>query len=112
LASAFAVVAVFPEHAVEVLQGELVEHEYCSDESGRWLRMRFCPSCGTTIYHTAEVRPGFRSIAAGTFDDPSWSRIDRHIWVRSKLPWVTIPEGVPAFEKGYVPGPPPEQNPR
>ena len=107
LASAFAVLAVFPENSVEILQGQLREREYHSDESNRWLIMSFCPICGTTISHIAEVRPGFRSIAAGTFDDPDWFKIDRHIWVQSKRPWVTIPEGVAKFQRGFVASPPP-----
>jgi hypothetical protein len=102
LASAFAILASFEENAVEILQGQLAEREYHSDESGRWLRMRFCPACGTTVFHTAEIRPGMRTIAAGTFDDPNWFTIDRHIWVQSKLPWVTIPAGVPTFQQGSI----------
>ncbi len=102
LASAFAVLATFDEDKVELLQGELAEREYHSDESGRWLRMRFCPACGTTVWHTSEFRPGKRTIAAGTFDEPGWFAIDRHIWVRSKLSWVAIPEGVHVFEQGHV----------
>ena len=43
LASAFAVLATFDEDKVEMLQGELVEREYVSDESGRWLRMSSLP---------------------------------------------------------------------
>jgi hypothetical protein len=105
LASAFAVLVTFPEGAVELTRGELREREYRSDESGRWLRMRFCAACGTTLYHAAEVRPGALTLAGGTFDDPSWFGITRHIWVRSKLPWVVIPEGVQAFERGF-PRPP------
>ncbi len=105
LASAFAVIAVFAHDAVDILQGQLTEREYRSDESGRWLRMSFCPQCGTTIAHTAQIRPGCRSIAAGTFDDPDWLKIDRHIWVRSKRPWVTIPEGVAVFQQGFVASP-------
>ena len=101
-ASAFAVLATFDEDQVTLLQGELAEREYRSDESGRWLRMSFCPACGTTVSHTAEIRPGARTIAAGTFDEPGWFAIQRHIWVRSKLPWVTIPEGVARYEQGYV----------
>ena len=102
LASAFAVLATFDEDKVTLLQGELAEREYHSDESGRWLRMRFCPGCGTTISHSAELRPGKRTIAAGSFDEPGWFTIDRHIWVRSKLPWVTIPAGVVSCDQGYV----------
>ena len=26
---------------------------------------------------------------------------DVHIYVRSKLPWITLPDGVPAFEAYY-----------
>ena len=103
LASAFAVIASFDEHSVEFVQGQLAECEHRSDESGRWLRMNFCPHCGTTVAHTAEVRPGMRSIAAGTFDETDWYVIDRHIWVQSKLPWVSIPEGVTTFMQGSTP---------
>lgn len=108
LASAFAVVSTFGEQSVEFVQGQLAEREYRSDESGRWLKMNFCPKCGTTVAHTAELRPGMRSIAAGTFDDPCWVTIDRHIWVRSKLPWVTIPEGVAAYQQDYMAPSPPD----
>lgn len=105
LASAFAILASFKQEDIEFLQGEVRELEHRSDESGRWLRMTFCPKCGTTVAHTAEVRPGMRTIAGGTFDEPSWFNIDRHIWVQSKLPWVVIPEGVATYSQGYVPPP-------
>ncbi|MGB8855675.1 MAG: GFA family protein [Burkholderiales bacterium] len=108
LASAFAVLASFPEDAVEILQGQLTACEHRSDESKRWLKMYFCPKCGTTLYHTAEVRPGLKIIAAGTFDEPDWFRIERHIWVQSKRPWVTIPDGVAIFQQGFIAGQAPE----
>ena len=102
LASAFAVMASFKEEAFDFLHGNTRIVEYRSDESGRWLRMSFCPNCGTTIEHTAELRPGIRTVAAGTFDDPSWFNVDRHIWVQSKLAWITIPQGVATYSQGYV----------
>jgi hypothetical protein len=100
LAGAFAVIAYFGEQQVEFLQGQLAAYEHRSDESGRWLRMEFCPRCGTTVSHTAEVRPGMRAIAAGTFDQPDWFTIDRHVWAQSKRPWVTLPEDVPVYPQG------------
>jgi hypothetical protein len=103
LATAFAMVAYFAENQVEMLQGELSTYEHRSDETSRWLRLQFCPRCGTTICHTAEARPGFRGIAAGTFDDPDWFKIERHIWTRSARPWVSIPAGVQVFEKAFQP---------
>ncbi len=99
LASAFAVIALYKMSDVET-QGEVKEIEHRSDVSGRWLKMSFCPQCGTTVSHTAEWRPGMRAVAAGTFDDPTWLRIDRHIWTQSKLPWVVIPEGVDIYPQG------------
>ena len=105
LASAFAILATFEEQNVEILQGELAEVEHHSDVSGRWLRMQFCPKCGTTVSHRAQLRPGMRTIAGGTFDDPRWFTIDRHILAQSKLPWVTIPEGVAVYQQAFVPAP-------
>ena len=102
LASAFAVLATFEQSCVEDLRGNLVECEYHSDVSGRWLKMKFCACCGTTISHTSELRPGMRSVAAGTFDEQDWFKVDRHIWVQSKRPWVSIPSDVQAFQQGYV----------
>lgn len=37
----------------------------------------------------------------GTLDEPSALPPDVHIYTRSKLPWVKLPEGVPAFEAYY-----------
>lgn len=49
------------------------------------------------------------SIAAGTFDDANWYAIDRHIWVQSKLPWVSIPSGVAVYLQGAPPSQQPDQ---
>lgn len=102
LASAFAVVAYFNEQDVEITQGQLTRYEHRSDESDRWLRMEFCPVCGTTIGHTAEARSGLRGVAGGTFDDPDWFKIERHVWVQSARPWVSIPSDVTVYRKGSV----------
>jgi len=108
LGSAFAVVAYFDAGAIEFTRGELTDYQHRSDESGRWLKMGFCPNCGTTVSHTAEIRPGLRSIAVGTFDDPDWIEIERHIWIRSKRPWVSVPPGMPEFQQGSAAAAPAE----
>ena len=94
------VLATFPSESVEFTQGQPIECEHGSDESGRWLRMQFCARCGTTVAHTARLRPSMTTITTTTFDELGWFNIDRHIWVQSKLPWVDIPAGVAVFEKG------------
>jgi len=37
----------------------------------------------------------------GTLDRPDALTPDVHIYTRSRLPWVTLPAGVPAFEAYY-----------
>ena len=60
LPSAFNILATFDEINVEIAQGDLVECEHFFDESCRWLKMNFCSKCGTTVYHTAEVKLSLR----------------------------------------------------
>ena len=100
--SAFATMAYFDEANVRIVKGQVTEYEHRSDESGRWLRTQFCPRCGTTVTIAVEARPGMKGIALGTLDDPDSLRIERHIWVRSKRPWVSIPADVATFSQGSV----------
>jgi hypothetical protein len=47
------------------------------------------------------TRPEVLFVRAGTLDDPSSVAPDVHIYTRSKLPWVALPDDVPAFEAYY-----------
>jgi hypothetical protein len=40
-------------------------------------------------------------VRATTLDEPDACPPDVHIFTRSKLPWVGLPQGVPAFEIFY-----------
>lgn len=46
-------------------------------------------------------RPNYRFVRVGTLDEPSSMKPDAHIFVRSKLDWVVIPEGQKAFDVFY-----------
>src|SRR5262245_61854018 len=52
-----------------------------------------CPSCQIAVY-SEYGRPGVRFVRAGTLDDPSSVGPDVHIFTRSKLSWVALPEAV------------------
>jgi hypothetical protein len=100
--TAFAEAAFFRNENVEISGGPLSTYEHRSDESGRWLRLEFCPRCGTNVTFTFERVPGDRGICIGTFDDPGWVKIDRHIWTRSAHHWMVLPPDVERFEKHFV----------
>jgi hypothetical protein len=76
----------------------LNSYEYRSDASQRWLKTEFCSTCGTTVTWTAELLPGTRVLAGGTFDDPNWFHIACHIWTRSAQHWVVFPADVELVE--------------
>ncbi|HYG54743.1 MAG TPA: GFA family protein [Burkholderiales bacterium] len=98
--SAFGVGAYFNADDVEFLRGELKSYRHASDETHRWLKVDFCANCGGNISWTLQMRPGMRAMAAGSFDDPRWLKVEAHIWTRSTLGWVGIPEDVGLHEKG------------
>jgi len=96
--SAFAIAAYFDEAAVQITSGVLKTYECRSDESKRWLKIEFCPNCGTTVTWTGEWAPRARGIAVGTFDDPNWIKPAAHIFTRSALHWMAFPADVQLVE--------------
>jgi hypothetical protein len=59
-----------------------------------------CATCQIAVF-SQYSHPGVRFVRAGTLDEPSSVTPDVHIYTRSKLSWVSIPESVPAFEAYY-----------
>ncbi len=59
-----------------------------------------CPTCQVAVF-SQYTRRQIRFVRAGTLDDPTAVAPDVHIFTRSKLPWVTLPDSVPAFEVYY-----------
>jgi hypothetical protein len=98
--------AVFGRDKVAINGAPLSKYRHISDESGRWLDLEFCPSCGTTIGFTLQLAPAVRIIDSGTFDEPGWIRADRHhfrhIFLRSAQDWSEVPDGVERYEKHFL----------
>ena len=91
--SAFGMSLAVPAGAFQLRSGLLKTFEVKCD-SGRMKTCAFCPDCGTRIYH--QTKNGM-SVKAGTLDDTSWLKPDRHYWTMRKQSWVVIPDGVPQF---------------
>jgi len=98
--SAFALNALIETDCVEVLSGA-PEPVAMPTESGRPHDIYRCPKCRIAVWSDYGRRGVLRFVRVGTLDDPSVITPDVHIYTRSKLPWVTLPEGVPAFETYY-----------
>jgi hypothetical protein len=100
--TAFGTEAVFSREQATVAGDTLRVYRHISDESGRWLDLEFCSCCGTNIGFTLEAVPSIRTIAAGTFDDPSWldreKHLFRYVYVRSAQNWSNLPDGVEQYE--------------
>ena len=101
--AAYGIGCYFEDADVEFNEGEMGTYEFHSDTSGRWIRNEFCPSCGTTVSWTLEMRPGLRAIAGGSFDDPTWYRIEAHIWARSARDDMCYPDDLPAYPEALPP---------
>jgi hypothetical protein len=69
-------------------------------DDGSTQRIHRCPDCQVAVY-SEYGRPEVRFVRGGTLDEPSSVAPDVHIFTRSKLPWVTLPEDVPAVEVYY-----------
>ncbi len=60
-----------------------------------------CPTCQTALWSDYGGRPKLRFLRVGTLDAAESIRPDVHIFTRSKLPWVAIPDDMPAFDIYY-----------
>jgi hypothetical protein len=105
--SAFGVEVVFRTANVTLAGDLLRTYRHISDESGRWLDQDFCARCGTNIGISLEAVPGIRTIAAGTFDDPSWISPAtcrfRCVYLRSAQDWSKVPDGAEQYQAHFRP---------
>ena len=63
-------------------------------------RMFRCPNCQVAVF-SEYGRPEVRYVRAGTLDRTSEVTPDVHIFTKSKVNWITIPDSAPAFEVYY-----------
>lgn len=67
-------------------------------ESGRKVRMHFCPTCGSTVYWKADVSPSWIGVAVGSFADPAFAPPAISVFEQSKHKWVQLDETVEHFQ--------------
>jgi hypothetical protein len=97
--SAFVINLLIEADRMELLAGDPQPVDVPRDD-GSMQRIFRCPTCQVAVfseYGRAEVR----FVRGGTLDDPSRVEPDVHIYTRSKVPWIRLPDSAPAFEVYY-----------
>lgn len=99
--SAFAINALIETSRVEVVRGapEPVETPTESDQGQQIWR---CPQRRVALWsHYGSAKERISFVRVGTLDDPSHFPPDIHIYTRSRLAWVRLPEGARAVDTYY-----------
>jgi hypothetical protein len=97
--SAFVINVLIEAHRVEITAGDPQPADVPRDDGSAQEIFR-CPACRVALY-SRYGHPGVCFVRAGTLDEPASVSPDVHIYTRSKLPWVELPEGVPSFDVYY-----------
>jgi hypothetical protein len=97
--SAFVINLLIESDRVELLAGRPEPVDVPRDD-GSAQRVYRCPACQVAVF-SEYGGPAVKFVRAGTLDDPASVAPDVHIYTRSKLPWVELPESVPAVEVYY-----------
>jgi hypothetical protein len=97
--SAFVINLLIEADRVELRAGEPQAVDVPRDD-GSMQRIYRCPACQVAVF-SEYGRSEVRFVRGGTLDDPSTVEPDVHIFTRSKLPWVSLPDEVPAFDVYY-----------
>lgn len=95
--SVFAALASF--QAPFTVTGNATEYIRVGDQGSKY-KFRFCPICGTNLFHTEEGREEqYISVAVGAFADPSFPAPQDSVYECRKHSWVQLPPGTQGYDK-------------
>lgn len=94
--SAFAALASYA--APFQVVGTATKYVHVGDQGAKFT-FRFCPVCGTSVYHTEEGHDQSVSIAVGAFADSNFPVPQISVYDSRRHPWVQLPPGTEAFDK-------------
>lgn len=94
--SVFAALAAFA--APYKVFGTATEYVRMGDQ-GASFRFRFCPICGSTVFHSEEGQDGSVGVAVGAFADPLFPAPQDSVYECRRHSWVRLPPGIKVHEK-------------
>ena len=97
--SAFVINLLIEADRVELIAGD-PEPVGVPRDDGSAQRIYRCAACRVAVF-SEYGSPQVWFVRGGTLDEPSQVDPDVHIYTRSKVPWIRLPDSVPAFEAYY-----------
>ena len=94
--SVFAALASFA--APYTVTGTATNYERAGDQGARFV-FRFCPVCGSTVFHTEVGVDGSVGVAIGAFGDPMFAPPQVSVYDCRRHHWVQLPPGTLTFDK-------------
>lgn len=89
--------AIFKEKVFSVT-GALADYVKTAD-SGRTINRRFCPVCGSAIYHTRDGMEGLVVVRASSLDDPEAVTPSKAIYAAQAPSWDPVDTRLECFEE-------------
>jgi len=78
--------------------GTATEYVRVGDQGAKF-RFRFCPVCGTTVFHSEEGNERSVSVAVGALADPGFPPPQVSVYDSRRHRWVRLPPGTTAFDR-------------
>jgi len=96
--SAFTLSMPVDRESLEITQGQLMSWIRVPP-SGNQIPQHVCKVCGVRIYSEPRAGSPVITLRCGSLDDTTWLRPTASIWMKSKQPWVIIPEDVLTYDE-------------
>ena len=95
--SVFSIAVFYDRGAVTVSKG--AARTFTRDSaSGFPVTFHFCDTCGASVFWEPARMPHLIGVAIGAFGDPGFPQPEQSVWTKDKHAWLTLPDGMPAFE--------------
>lgn len=63
----------------------------------------FCGHCGCHLTLLTTLSPDSLDITVASLDQPELAPAERHIWVKSRLPWLQLDPHLPQEDEEFIP---------